>query len=852
MAYKDSINSNIYNVSKDAAIKFFIALNWHPSQGTYKDLYSKSTITYTDYLNIDAYNSVSNNFDNLYDTNGNPHVIKNTLEGKDVYNLYDLIASAKAAKVTNTDIATALNAADIPKVVATSSGTYRSRSDADWENTDVKALNINTTPYARQLQEHLDKTFPNVGAYVSVIQNANGNSYDVRVVYPDPNQNNNLVYVSMPEPKNGVNSEYKAKEFSDVFTNANIGTTMGNVALTLKNQSAEQEARRKEEEARKKEIEAAKTELNNINTSNNAINNLLGTLNSTSGTALDNLKLSNTDKQAMTVQTPNKNVQAVGNQVNNSAWIKNLGDNLLTEGFDTVEGDSIEDYSNRALTKNELLARIANTQLDKASTELLSQIKSNPQLLDSLLAQQRTAFTNNLTAGNAVANAQALAAERDSTLKEQADEVYRSMIGGDNDVAAQLRSETTQNFADALSAYTDQQLNKLIADQQSNAIDVASLTSVRNAIKSLIDAENSAAVRLLNDSKTKAETNANQIMSNKDAASLESIAASEARAKEFSDNASNLINLQQQSSNQGLGPIKPPEPLKGDYTSSTGYREKYTYETPNYDKETTYNTLADSEGIRQALSKPTYDRLTNQKSALELAQEYGLAYLLDADVVAEAYKDFARQGNEASDKVFNNAQRAYLSALAAGDTTTIEQLSKLAQVAGTSKQNLHVASALQEQMQQQQQQRNVGNNLISDTLLQRMANDKAIVDAEDEGRRQQTAWLGNGNENGNGFYTGAYLHDQNVAGAKDAYSQIAGLGMSSQSTRNDLISDANNSTADIISKAAADITKLNAQANASNKTTTATLQGGVNALNTQKAVNDAAKLSLQKIIKNGL
>jgi hypothetical protein len=187
-----------------------------------------------------------------------------------------------------------------------------------------------------------------------------------------------------------------------------------------------------------------------------------------------------------------------------------------------------------------------------------------------------------------------------------------------------------------------------------------------------------------------------------------------------------------------------------------------------------YNDFV-SQDFSKWLADDTIDSLTKQKTLEALMNEYDLDMLTE-DELKKYYEGYAKSANDQSDKVFNQAQRAYIAAVTAGDAKTTEQLVKLATNASTSKKNLYATSALSNQFKQQLGMGNSGRQLATDAQNQAAANLAAVAQAGLDSNRALTGYLGNGSDSyEQGTLYGAHnTFNQNSADARKHYS---GLGI---------------------------------------------------------------------------
>jgi hypothetical protein len=816
MSYETEINSNIQNISRAQTEQFLNILFAGSLQAGGPNNISFNTKEHT-----------GNNGKNVYSG-----TIHNTERNNTVYNLYDLIASAKYNDVSNTDIALALNAAGIPNPNA---------NDLRWNNTAVKTANSNTTKGTQQLQAYLTERYPAAEPYVSVLMDSNGEKYIVRVVYKDAN--GNLVYTRVDEPKAGRNGHYKESELQNIIGNLNAtddGTTLTELSQQTVNKAN------------------ANTQLNNNTAAMTAIDKLLnGSLANAGGGAKTNYTLTDAEKQSMTAKAPDLSTQQVGNAVNNSSWIDNIVAGLKGDGVDSLTGLDLAKHKGNADTIKEAVSNLLDVNINKARNTATDTINNQNAraLIESLSKQQQADLLKNISAGKRIGNLGDLIEQGNIANKEAAQSLYDSLFGGDNNVADTQRAQSYAADKDALSTYTEQQLQKIFTDQNLFGNDVTNLTSAAALLQSMIDAEMMRANREAEDARTEAEVNKNNIVADKEAAATESRGQDIANANLATKNANTLTQLLD-NSNEGVDLATAIQNFVDNgggsgATADRGTRVTHNYDEQKYIDETTYQRLLDS-GILDFLSPEAYKKYTESKTAQALADEYGVGYLGNEQDTVAGFEDIATKANEASDRKFNAAQRAYIAAIAAGDASTAEQLARLANNANTTTRGLYNAERLLQQFNQQYDNKNVGNTLNQDWLAQQAKNKQQLGQAFSDATQSWNKWTGPSNEYGNSLQNSLILRDQAVAGANDAYSKIASAGMGSQSNYNNLLSQNNNFSNNLISQAAANITGINATNAGSNTQTKADVTGTKLGLQLQQDVLAAQNKRLEDIAKTGV
>lgn len=842
MSYSSEINSNIINVSKNVAEQFLNSLFAGTIMAGGPNNISFNTEGHT-----------GNDGKNVYSG-----TIHNTTRNKTFYNLYDLIASAKANGATNTDIATALNTA---------------YNTTDWNANTVKDYNTKTTAYTEQLQKYLTQNYSEFDPYVTVRMNKTGTDYEVYVAYKDPTNNNKLVYTKVNEPSAGRNSEYKPDEINNIIgslkaTSNGLSLPELSTQISNKNTVNTQLANNKAASDAINDLLGKpnndQSALDNINSllgensnKQSEINSALSSLTNTAGTAKTNYNLSDADRQAMVALMPDQSTQKVGNAVNDSSWIDNLGKDLGSTNAVTFKGRNLQEHLNNAQVGNDALDEYIKAYFNKANDNLLTDLKSKDTaaLIKALNQQQQSDLRNNVVAGQMTANAGNVTQQANATAKEAADKLYESLVGSDNSLPAQQREGVYQNLVDAITNYTTQQLSQMNADQQNFSTDVAQLTSAAQSIQDLINAEMMKANREASDERTRAGIAQSDIISANDTAAALSRSQDQASSQAARDVANKLTSLISDSANQDItGALKTllDNVKSGAYDNSTATKVTHDYTNfADHIDETTYNRLINS-GIMDFLTQDAYNRYTTSKNAAELADAYDVEYLTNQNATIGLFEEAAKQANEASDKTFNAAQRAYISAIAAGDAVTAQQLTRLANSAGMAQRELYNTQSALNQLTQQQNNRTVGNSMAQDRAMQQATNKKQLADANATGANSWTQWNGQAGDYENSLYSAQKVSGQNAAAGKDAYSVIAGAGLGSQSNWNNLVSEQNNESNRLISDAAKAITANNATNAASNIITSATNKSTKLGLKTQQQVLKDQEERLKNIAKTGV
>lgn len=802
-----------------------------------------------------GYNMFTNN--KTYKLNGHKYTLENTgttdhatdveLKYSPTYNLYDLIAMAKTAKVSNTDIAVALQTAGIRIPQHLNPHSTSRNPQTDWTGKDVATLNRTMTDSAEKIQQWLDNNYSDFNARVSVIANPTGDSYTYRIVYDDPKTGNELVY-KLDAPSDGVNYD-NTELTSDVFseTQSPIANALAQSRNYVDNNTANNTANNKANtnvEANlnantlaqqslannlstilkgptQAEIDKANSDISNANGASQALAGPVGS------TAKTNRTITASDIAAIKAALPGTNDLTAWNLINQYGIHNVVSGNIPKDATQLIERQDLDALQKIAgeIDKENQDTTLRN--IDQQRKQLLQQIQRDPELYKAITEQFRNDASANGIAGQRAARVADVVKEKNLEYKSAADELYNSLTSGENNVAANTRQSIMGNSTNALDAFIKGQLNninKAGMDKQTQATDVE--TAV-NALKTMLGVEetqysDAAAIaqaeadanteELIN--KATSETN-DQITA--DDTALETIANIYGIGKDYLKSAVNGDANVADAVNTIISAVKNIETSKPTYTTVEAPEAEEAVKLNNGEYARLQTLLTGDSGYANILNN--MDELTETPTLQTLLQDYGLDTLLNERDMKEEYEEYAKNANQQSDRVFNEAQRAYIAAITAGDSKTAASLEKLAQNAGASKRNLYVASALANQYQQQTNALNTGSRLNTDVLNQRSANASAIAQAKLAASQALTNYIGNGtNSYDRGtLYGAAKLFDN--AAAQNRYN-LASLGNQQMTTTQGLnttntnVAIGNNNRLD---KLASSYTANNAAAATNNK-----------------------------------
>ena len=199
---KKALNALYYlgfNVRKKAVgpiPKYYDITDEHLDEPYYTELYTNAGRNLT--------LSPKNNPDAVYK-------IRNTLSGNNEYNVYDIIAAAKANGTSDKDIADALNKAGV------SSNNYDENGirDFGWTPEGVADLNHNTTKQSERIYNFLkDKGYANTK--VVTLLNNNGRGYTYAIEYTDANG------IPQQAPLTDLNDDFTDAELSKILESEDI------------------------------------------------------------------------------------------------------------------------------------------------------------------------------------------------------------------------------------------------------------------------------------------------------------------------------------------------------------------------------------------------------------------------------------------------------------------------------------------------------------------------------------------------------------------------------------------------------------------------------------------------------
>ena len=555
--------------------------------------------------------------------------------------------------------------------------------------------------------------------------------------------------------------------------------------------------------------------------------------------AKQDFTISKADYKALKAKYPKYSDEQLTKLIANSKWAKNFGANLNnTPTVSDLEGATLEDYLATAGEGNEASKDMTDAVIAQRSDALLKEIANDPELYGAVVNQLRTDAAAGTVAGQRAANILSAVRQSNDAYKTGADELYNEIGGtGEDSSAGQMRSAIYNNLIGAYGGFTNQQLNKLSTDMNLQSSDMEELKTALSLIAQGLASEDAQVQRAAADEAARIANAARDRESKAEQKSQASIANANAAADDIATLASLASQISGGSGNAG-GANKAATYAHKNYGTGTYNKPKYT-EAPYID-ENLYETLLTKDYLK-FLTDKTFKRYTTQKTEDKLAEQYGLSDLLSADRVVDKFTQFQEQANAESDRVFNDAQRAYVAAIAAGDAKTAEQLTRLAQTASIGRKNLYGATALANQFAQQRANAAVSNNLHYDAVQQNAMNKASMANATQSGRQQWASWVGDGDPNSStgGFSASYNQHVGNVNTANTLYGDLIKSTMGNQSGYNNAVGTLNNDRNTTLSQYAAALNKLNTAGATTNTNNSAAIAGIKNNAAVQKLINQA-------------
>ena len=728
MSYASDMNYKVHSVDKDIVFKIM-------EHSKVKDALSSKKYAYTVHIE-DSIDAGLNTFV-IEDATGDYYLQLNNVSSSKQYNLYDIVAGLKSFDLSNSDIATILNDSEV-KPRAGEIGT----ADREWTAENIKTFNSTTTKAASSIQSYLDAKYKGLGAYVSVLLNEDGDSYKTRIVYRDPDTNE-LIYTTVKDLD--FNKSYSTPDLDKLIKDdLNLDEKLSYAnAVTIKNAN----------------------DIVNAESQKELANNAQAYLDSNPNLGTDaktDYNLSRDQLDSITAKRPGtENLDAI-NQANGVKVNETISGNM--KGPDS-EAQLIQRKSLAELQKlaGEVDAEnIGTTQrnITAQQAQLLEQIRNDPELYRAITSQLRTDTAAGTIAGQRAANVAAQTQAADQTYDASAAELYKSLFTGDSAVADKTRSNTYGGRTDAVQSYAQDQLQNMSKAGQDY---LTQSNDLRTALDSYDDA--------VAEEQAKAQGKATVLSGDLADKLKKDLAANDAELKTFVDTF-NIGTETLQAAANGDADVSAAlktiynsfQGIKSAISSESGYKKVELPEYWSSEKleNVEYEDAIASEVFQSYLDK--MDELTKYKTLDELKKQFG--FVLDADTLknyeglenlesldlideeglATLFKANAEAANKQSDRVFNDAQRAYIAAITAGDAKTAEQLTRLAVSTGGAKGNLYKTSALAGNYIQQRTNAPIGIQLATDFQNQQAANKAQIAQSAIDANKTLTGWIGSGTD----------------------------------------------------------------------------------------------------------
>lgn len=602
-----------------------------------------------------------------------------------------------------------------------------------------------------------------------------------------------------------------------------------------------------------KTYEDTHTERVNLESQSIVAEKLATSLKDSFTTAKQDYNLTDAEWNAIKTILPNYSDQQISNALAQSPWIADFVKNLNPTDTKVTSGASLEEIQKLVSAVNQASGVAQDATLKQTQDTLLTQIRNDPQLYKAVTEQLRANAGSNVLTGQAAANIAEQAAKVNAGYNELASEMYGKQVGGENNVVDARRQEILNSEIGGLTTHANQQIGEMHRQATADSDTIEQLINALGLLGAGIRAEDAATQRKINDALSESNTNTQDIIKIKEGLASDSQAAADAALNKQASAVDDLLGLTaNDSATQEILNLLRSQITGGAASSGTGtvVKPKLLNPEDNYIDESTYQALVKS-GLADRLLSPEAvakykKRYGNEQ---ELADAYDVGYLIDAQTMQDKYKDFAEKANAESDRVFNDAQRAYLAAIAAGDAKTTAQLTKLAQNAGTSKRNLYGAAAFSDMFSQQKANANVGNSLTQDYIKQQANNANTVAKAQQKALEDRTTLLGTGDANDRGLNAAFNKFNTNATRGEGAYTDLLEFGIDSQSKFNTATQQGVAGINANLTEAANRVTSLNNKAAASNTINKATHDTLINKLNVRKETADAR---LDELAKKGL
>ena len=671
------------------------------------------------------------------------------------YYVQDLVAFAKAAGKTDAQISAALNDAKIDCP-------YANAEDKTWTADRVTEYNSNFNKSTEYIQQYLDDHYVGWNARVSVHGSSSG-QYRYYISYINPITGDSEV----KDISNGAgikDGSLESKEQAGTFINQASGSSLP-VAYS-DTTTAEQSQKAKD----------------NYETLAGEAGKLYNQLNEPGveaavSAAPTNRTITDAEYEELKIKFPNLSDAQIYSTVEQNPWVLDtLKTNLNKTELDK-ELPSLSDFKQNAEAINKINSDINNINITSARQNALDNIVRDNTLAKALNDLRNQGSAVGLTAGAQAAATQEPITEAKTNYLAQSDELLKAIA----DLPASERDDIYKRLDEEQRAHAEQQLQKAFTQESLRASDIANLRTAADLIRTGIANEIEANKRKINEEATRVQNKGSTISTNAqntmEVAAQESNSALQNVLNEIDRNAKlesyiPLMDLDQYFKNNPMNADIALDLIRSTGASTTP--AKLVDYNEGLIDETFVKKLKDSGILDSLFNKDTYKYATETKTADAFAKAFDLEHYLNKEALQDEYKSYADAANQASDRTFNQAQRAYLASIAAGDIKTMNALTSLAKATGVAKQNVYNTSALTTSLNNQQNNARVGNTMQTNYLNQIKNNAAKLAEAKDAATKQFSRVVA-GDANNPNFPSLSSLQVQSAANSAEGANVYAGM-----------------------------------------------------------------------------
>lgn len=732
--------------------------------------------------------------------NNERYTFQNSLRGEMVYNLNDIVDAFLYAGYTPEQIDKAMLNSGVEKGILPQDRDAFSK--AINSGSISKYLSQYTNPEIGKIADRLNEQNPDLNAYVKTTLNPDGKTYTYTLIYTD----NGKEYEHTVDPDEiGIDKQGKIPEekFNTWLRNENLESYFTAGANIEANNDAASEF--------VAEFNKKLKENPNLGTS-----------------ARSDYNLTDEDIASITANLPDTN--------NLKAWNLGKDANIYNTLINNLQKNNPQLLERMSLTERQGLADIVSgaqqsvteRNIDTRQATALNNIVRDPGLYEAVTKQFRADNAAGTIAGQRAANAQAIAGEAETAYDKQASDLYASLFGGDKgNVAQQTYEDVFGGKTSALNSSVQGAIDDAIEAQRQGAISLQEYNTILQGLATAAGVDASTFANAVSERQAVASDKAKDLSTELQGDIKSAMAADDADlsyVQGLVNDATKHLNLASDGSADVTNPLTAlieavaKSPQKYNYTKvSAG-----DYENAKQFNNQHYQDIVNSDFVKNLLADETIDSLTKAKTIEEftndIAKNIGID-ALSAEGLKGLYEGYNRDATQQSNKIFNQAQRAYIAAITAGDAKTAEQLIKMANNANASKGNLYAASALANQFKQQTGALNSGRQLATDFLNQRDTNTANVGKATQAAGDAWDSFLGNGTDgyDKSTIYGAFNKHLENAAYGKDMYGKFANSVMDTTQKLNDTSVINNIDNWNRLSQMSSEYTSANA-ATAANKT----------------------------------